>query len=276
MPGLFLSPRLVLAPRLSHDQKLLLSQALALRLELRAPSFPNPLRGMPGILAADSFLKKIGAVGLLNGGLAEAVWNRRRTEAELENHKDVDVFVLTKLDERINDFEEGIDWWVPLDVHFDSIETRYGTTENVNKRFWINGNGCALCYRITCQIDLAPGLYFPSPELAVEIRVSECLARISDSMTVIDEDEETFFDKFRKKLGVRTQLPSFISAALGRDPVPYMGRQRLYTPFRVEAVPLEEQRALNLERSQKEIEKTVKEHSPITGEKNAFHGREKK
>jgi len=241
MLGLSLSYRHELAHRLSHNQKLLLSKVLALRLQLRAPSFPNPLCGMDGILAADSFLKKIGAVGLLNGGLAEAVWNRRRTEAELKAHKDVDVFILSA-PEPPEDFEEGIDWWMPHDIHFDSIKTRSGSSENVTKRFWINGHGCALCYRIESQTDLAPGLYFPSPELAVDIRVSECLAMIDDSVAVIDEDHETFLDKFRKKLGVRTQLPSFISVALGRNPVPYI---RGYTPFRVDPVPLEEQRALN-------------------------------
>lgn len=229
------------AQRLSQSQRLLLSQALSLRLVLRAPSLDNPLRGMPGILAADAFLKKIGAVGLLNGGLAEAVWNRRRTEAELEAHKDVDVFIMST-PEPIEDFEEGIDWWVPQDIHFDSIKTQSGTMENVDRRFWINGYGCALTYRIKSQTELAPGLYFPSPELAVDIRVSECLAKIDDSVTVLDEDEETFIDKFREKLGVRTQLPSFIASALGRNPVPYSDG---YIPFSVEPVPLEEQRALN-------------------------------
>lgn len=240
MLGLSLSHRHELAHKLSHDQKLLLSQALALRLELRAPSFPNPLRGIAGILAADSFLKKIGAVGLLNGGLAEAVWNRRRTEIELEAHKDVDVFILSS-PKPIEDFEEGIDWWIPHDIHFDSIKTQSGSIKNIDKRFWINGHGCTLCYRIKSQTDHTPGLYFPSPELAVDIRVSECLAMIDDSVAVINEDEETFFDKFREKLGVRTQLPSFIPATLGRNPVPYLHG---YTPFRVEPVPLEEQRAL--------------------------------
>lgn len=241
MLGLSLSHRFDLSHKLTHEQTLLLKQALTLRLELRAPSFPNPQRGMSGILAADSFLKKIEAVGLLNGGLAEAVWNRRRTEAELEAHKDVDVFILST-PEPIEDFDEGIDWWLPQDIHFDSIKTQSGSIENVTKRFWINGHGCALCYRIKSQTDLAPGLYFPSPELAVDIRVSECLATIDGSVTVIDEDEETFFDKFREKLGVRRCLPSFISVAMGRNPVPYIHG---YTPFRVDPVPLEEQRALN-------------------------------
>lgn len=243
MLGLSLSHRHELAHRLSHDQKLLLSKALALRLELRAPSFPNPLRGIEGILAADSLLKEWSAVGVLIGGLAEAVWNRRRTEAELGAHKDVDVLVVSEPEsvEAVEDFAGGIDWWMPNDIHFDSIKTQSGSIENVTKRFWINGNGCALCYRIKSQTDLTPGLYFPSPEIAVDIRVSECLAMIDGSVTVVDEDEEMFVKKFREKLGIRTQLPSFIPKALERDPVPYIHG---YTPFRVEPVPLEEQRAL--------------------------------
>jgi hypothetical protein len=246
--GLSLSFRLAQAQKLTLGQRLLLKKALALRLELREPSFPNPVRGMEGILAADEILKETGAVGLLIGGLAEAVWNRRRTEDELAAHKDVDVMVMPPA-EPFEKFTGGIDWWNPYNVHFDSIKTQLGSMENVNRTFWSNGNGCTLRYRVDCESGLEPGIYIPTPELATDIRVSECMASIDESVAVIDDvdgDPDHLVDSFRKKLGIRSHLPRFISQALGRIPVPYVTSQNyLHHPFRVTHIPLEEQRAFN-------------------------------
>ncbi len=78
---------------LSTEQKLLLKQVLAQRLELRHPEIPDAARGIEGMLAADALLKERNASGLLIGGLADAIWNQRRTEEELKAHKDTDVLV---------------------------------------------------------------------------------------------------------------------------------------------------------------------------------------
>ena len=234
------------AQSLSHAQQLLMKQALALLLELRAPSFPNPLRGMDGIVFADKLLKERNLAGLLVGGLADAVWNRRRTVDELAAHKDVDVLVISEPEQsEFDKFEGGIDWWEPKDVFFKSIRTISGTMENITKRFWMNGNGVTLCYRIKWDDDLEPGLYFPSPEFAVRIRLCESMAFIDDSVGVVD-DVDLFSAALRRKLGIRTCLPAFIERDLRRFPVPYVGqRSWAMMPFRLEDVTLEEQRALN-------------------------------
>ena len=243
--GLFFSLRQNADQRLNHEQRLLLRRALELRQELHAPTFPNALRGMGGILEADKILREIEAPGVLIGGLADAVWNRKRTEAELAGHKDVDVLIL-KPTEKISKFYGGIDWWLLNNIHFESIATGTGSIENVTKQFWINGCGCTLKYRITSKDALEPGLHFPTPSLAVEIRMAEFLATIDDRVTEISGDEELFTAKLRKKLGIGTNLPHFISAQMVRNPVPYIGNPDWnQVPLQVESIPREEQVAYN-------------------------------
>src|SRR3989344_2154018 len=81
---------------LSQSQKFALKQLLELRLELRHPDLPSVIRGLEGIRVAHQILQKRDSIGILIGGLSEAVWNQRRKPEDLEKHKDVDVAVLDK------------------------------------------------------------------------------------------------------------------------------------------------------------------------------------
>ncbi len=231
--------------RLNHEQKQLLMRALSLRLLLRSPINEIPTRGMEGVLAADQILKEKNARGVLVGGLAESVWNRRRSEEELASHKDVDVLLLEPTDD-FGKFEGGIDWWIPDDIHFDVIKTASGSIENVTKRFWSNGNGCTLRYRINSVVNLAPGLYFGTPDFTTEIRIAELMASVADGLVTIEDGKENFEQALKRKLGIRTKLPAFIPAQMGRDPVAYQHQPSLgYCALRVESVQLYEQTAYN-------------------------------
>ncbi len=241
MIGLSLTASTYVSPEQTLAQALLLERVLDLRQELVEHSIPHALRGMYGISTADKILKRKRAVGLLVGSLAEKVWNNRRSPAELDQHKDVDVLILPGNHEPFERFESGIDWWKPKNIRFDRISTGVTTIENMDKLFWLNGNNCALRYRITCSTALPPGLYFPTPDLAIDIRIAECLASIDNSVNVIYDNEESFRRKLRKKLGVLSRLPHFIRTVLNRNPALYGS----HMPFSVEAVPLEDVRAFS-------------------------------
>lgn len=236
-----------LGHRLSHEQKLLLTQALALRLELHAQIPETPLRGLPGIIKADSILKERAGVGLLIGGLVESVWNQRRTETELGKHKDVDVLVISASSE-IEEFEGGIDWWEPNDIHFERLWVRGNTEENAQRRFWVNGNGIALTYRVEqTEHALNPGLHIPSREFVVAIRVAEIYASIAESVGVVEEDEELFIKRLAAKLGVCQQLPLFFRKLFENVIVAHDECVEDDAPvaFSIASVLLEEQAALN-------------------------------
>lgn len=232
----------------SVEQSCLLLQTLSLRQKLKEPSFPNALRGLRGLAKADSILRERNGVGLLIGGLAESIWNKNRTDDELSEHKDVDVLVATpKLS--FEDFEGGIDWWNMEKVNFDSLwlDGSAAPVINVERKFWVNGNGCALMYRIESLNSLDPGLYLPSPSLAIEIRVVEIFASIASSVKVIEEDEKLFRERLAKKLGIKTRLPYFLHSKFKEMIVSseeFAGRE-FSTAFRVESITLTEQAALN-------------------------------
>jgi hypothetical protein len=203
------------------------------------------LRGLPGILAAHEILKERGGSGILVGGLAEAVWNKSRTKVELASHKDVDVLVTSSLQTPLEDFEGGVDWWVPEDIHFDKISSASGDILNITKRFWVNGAGCALCYRIKPVDDLPPGLHILSPTQTVSVRIAEAGAMIEGaSVEFADDSDDLMFDRIRRGLGVCTALPVYLNGVLGDESSPWRS-QRYFREPQLRSVPLEEQRALN-------------------------------
>ena len=81
--------------RLSSEQRLKCEQLLKLESQLHHEPF-EAVRGLEGMHAANELLKERKSVGILIGGLAEEVWKGDKTRTELENHKDVDVLVLSK------------------------------------------------------------------------------------------------------------------------------------------------------------------------------------
>ena len=231
---------------LSLTQKLLLKHILALRQELLPPSFPNPIKGFPGMLAARKYLIEQGAVGLLVGGLADAIWDPERTEDELFKHKDVDVLILSA-SQPFEKFAERIDWWEPREYLFETVHGTSSVIHNMTCRYWVNGCEVALCYRVRSETLLRPGLYFPSPDCALAIRVQEAYALIDDARVTVEGDERLFVTELRKELGIKTELPPFLISEFGRATLPYYespeGHRRF--AFSVSAVPLDEQKALN-------------------------------
>ncbi|MSU55331.1 MAG: hypothetical protein EXS46_02205 [Candidatus Taylorbacteria bacterium] len=199
-------------------------------------------RGLKGMVKADLMLKKRGEVGLLIGGLAEAVWNQKRTPRELTKRKDVDVLVAKTLKSPIVDFAGGIDWWQPITVHFDRLLTSdVASVENIDRTFWVNGNGTALTYRAELNQQLRPGLHVPSKNFALAIRITEMFASVHDSISMISEDEELFRERLARRLGMGSCLPSFVKKLFSEKPVDH-GE---LAAFALSPVNLKEQAALN-------------------------------
>jgi hypothetical protein len=250
--GLYLSQRCEqrTSIRLSQRQSLSaeLRQALALtiglRQEFKKPSFPNAVRGLAGMIAADKILKEHNASGVLIGGVAEAIWNPARTESELSAHKDVDVLVFGNT--RIKKFEGGIDWWMEdhadlTNVHLSDIST----AANIHVVYFINGNGVVLTYRLKRAVTLLPGLHFLTPDCLIYIRYKECLASIDEARITIETDETAYLRELRKKLGLKQPIPSFMSSSFDPLPFPYYSSegQRKFA-ITVESIPLATQAAL--------------------------------
>ncbi|MBS3142752.1 hypothetical protein J4464_05190 [Candidatus Woesearchaeota archaeon] len=224
--------------RLRHIQKRQLRQLLELRQYLVEPSFPNPVRGLEGMLVADTTLKERDAAGLLIGGLSWAVWNPKRTEGELAAHKDVDVLVLDDLP-LAEKFERGVDWWLPYSEAV-TVHGRYTIMENVRLRYWQNGNGVILRYGIKQGFDLPPGLYIPGPENVLGMLMNETVSMQDSERVEVDEEVASVLrgrfghnlrktiapfvrDKFKPYvIARRYDEPAIVKAAVERDQIVYM------------------------------------------------------
>jgi hypothetical protein len=113
--------------------------------------------GVRGLRKANRILQKYNTAGLLIGGLAKAIWSNPFDHDEMNDHKDIDVIVLSHdCRHHPKQWEGGIDWWVSHS--FDELPN--------------NGN-IYLDYNI--QIDpsykgsLFPGLYLCCPTILEEI-----------------------------------------------------------------------------------------------------------
>jgi hypothetical protein len=192
---------------LTVEQRQLLKQLFELRLEMRAPKFPSATRGFEGMDVGDNILKREGLTGILIGGLAESVWNRRRTLAELEQHKDVDILVFGR-EPHIGAFEGGIDWWTQRDelISVSGIERRM---DNLQQRWWENENGVALSFGVESTYQLLPGLYIPSQDFVIRMRVAELRARYDPRVGFIDEEVLDALEK-RFSRTIKTTLPTYI------------------------------------------------------------------
>lgn len=209
--GMSLTQNMQQRLRLSLTQKLALKQLMALRQELKHPEFPDAVIGLEGMLVAHETLKKKDAAGILIGGLSESIWNRQRTQADLLKHKDVDVLVLD-YGFQVENFEGGVDWWLPRDGSI-SIKKNYVTTDNLILRWYENGNGIVLSFGLEGNhLIEKPGLYLPSQEFVISMRMAEAQARI-DYERVDVEFSDDVWDKFRTSIErrVKTRLPRFIA-----------------------------------------------------------------
>ncbi|MBP7820784.1 hypothetical protein KA025_02620 [Candidatus Saccharibacteria bacterium] len=126
-----------------------------------------PATGLSGIDNADDVLQHHGEIGLLIGGVAKALWDRRQFSIDsLKKHKDVDVITLGQIEDDSQKFnkvqrskiryaEGGIDWWGYLsNSSLDEGDPLMNLSGNVR-----------LCF--TPKIHAAgrrlePGLYIPT------------------------------------------------------------------------------------------------------------------
>ncbi len=182
---------------LEQTQSLGLRQLLTLSQILRSPSFPNATRGLEGMIVADRILKQRKAIGVLIGGLATTIYQKK----PLAKHKDVDVMVADESFELKEEFEGGIDWWLP---HCDKIDIHdvAGYRENIAAKWWSNGNNVTLQFGIeVCDNNLEPGLQLPTQDWVKEMRLTEAISGVDARAegVIDDEVEDAFREKFDKK-----------------------------------------------------------------------------
>jgi hypothetical protein len=198
---------------LSQAQKLGLKQLLLLEQKLKHPEYPNVVKGLEGMQTAHQILQERGASGVLIGGLAESVWNQRRKPEDLYKNKDVDVAVLDDHFELGDNFEGGVDWWIPQNGEI-TLRSDASRVEGIQKKWYENGNGVILSFGVNRNTKLNPGLYIPDSEWVVDMREYEADANV-DYGRVEAEFDEDVFEKFRDKVRerVKTRLPRFVREA---------------------------------------------------------------
>lgn len=198
---------------LSLDQKLALKQLLLLEQKLEHLEYPNAIKGLEGMQTAHQILQKRGASGVLIGGLAEAVWDPQRKPEDLYEHKDVDVAVLDDHFELGENFEGGVDWWMPQNGKI-TLKSDASTVKGIQKRWYKNEMGFILSFGINKNTQLSPGLYLPNSKWVVYMREYEVSANVDYSKVQAEFDEEVF-KKFRDKVKkrVKTKLPEFVREA---------------------------------------------------------------
>lgn len=192
--------------KLNTEQRMGLKHLISLGQTLRdKPKHPSPRTGLDGMQTAHQILQERQAVGVLIGGLSEAVWNKRRTMGDLDRHKDVDVAVLDSSFHLTEKFEKGIDWWLPRTGKVAIKDDR--STIYQQQRWLENGNGVALSFDIDNEHSsyLRPGLYLPTPEWIMNMREYEVSANIDYDRIhgMIDDD---VLDKLRAHIHKRVKI----------------------------------------------------------------------
>lgn len=195
---------------LTATQKLGLKELLLVEERLRHPEYPDAVYGLQGMLTAHQILQEKESVGILIGGLSEAVWNQRRKKSELDKHKDVDVMVLDKNFILSKEFEGGVDWWLPQ-YGMITINSDYSRMENIHKTWWKNGTGVILSFGANKWCQLNPGLYILDSEWVVDMREYEADANVDHGRVDVEFDDNVF-KKFRAKVKekVKTRIPEFM------------------------------------------------------------------
>ncbi len=208
-----------------HKIKQQLKQLEKVSLSLRHEPFPGSVKGLEGIEIADKILKEKGAVGLLIGGLSEAIWNPRNTRNALnalsEKHKDVDVLIpYISPGLEIDDFEGGVDWWLPREL---KIKIKYeSATVEENVLFWENCLKVRLAFTVLVRTKepLLSGLYIPEPDFIRSMREAEVFARVDTKNVEVEEStRELFGEKLRKRIK-NANIKAIEKKGLRHDSVP--------------------------------------------------------
>ncbi len=187
---------LELRQALNLEQKQSLGLLLQLRQELKSPPPFEAAKGIEGLQVANDILLSRETAGILIGGVAETVWNKARKSSELDEHKDVDVMVLGDGTGFEEDFEGGIDWWLP---HTERINIPGAVlSAEMDWTWWRNGNDVALSFGVKTVSNLSPGLYIPDQSWIVDMRFLEASVAIDGNVEY--EVEEAFRKKVRSKM----------------------------------------------------------------------------
>jgi len=196
--GQYLSPR----------QKLILAQLLKTLCQ-NHPLIPKATRGMKGLLVADKILKKQNCSGILIGGLSEKIYNQRRKKSELNKHKDVDVLVIDEHFALEEEFEAGIDWWLPHEERV-IIANDYRKVE-ASVHHWVNGYGIILKFGLFLRhgCEIKKGLNIMPDYNIIQMRLAEAFASIDSDSIIIEGCIEDAFEKKMRKT-IKTRLPKFI------------------------------------------------------------------
>ncbi|MBI4407127.1 MAG: hypothetical protein HY565_01355 [Candidatus Kerfeldbacteria bacterium] len=177
--------------RLTHEQRLELKQLLLLRQELQSPAPMEAVKGLEGIGVANKLLQQKGLRGILIGSVAVDIW-KTADPSSLSGHKDVDVAVLP-IDHGDMDFEQfegGIDWWLPRQEHLEVKEQssrREGTFQ-----WWENGNEVVIGFGLRLSNvkgvpNIPAGLSIPTPRWLANMQYAETLARQDSSKVHVSE-----------------------------------------------------------------------------------------
>lgn len=196
--------------QLSHRQKLELKQLLEIRQQLVTEPPPEAKTGLEGIGEAHKILQAKKFRGVLIGSLAADIWKTGDHES-LARHKDVDVAIIPTTEEDVDmgTFEGGIDWWEPQRKKLD-VKDDYGAIHG-EFTWWENGNGAVIGVGLELEKKesrlLAPGLYIPTPEWLVNMRIQEILARTEESK-VSDEALGSLQKRLEKELNPKRVVGS--------------------------------------------------------------------
>lgn len=222
-----LSQKLAQRQELRQEQKQMLelsqSQKQLVRFLLRQELliddfFPNAARGFEGMKIAHNILQERGAAGILIGGLSEDIWERTRRIAELDAHKDVDVLVLSQHFKLTENFEGGIDWWMPRSAVIEYRADAGNTKIRAKQNWWANGYKVVLDYNLSDyplpahMANIPSGLYLPSPRWVASMRLTEAMRKVSSARLAQTDDILTAMEGFIQEMlkKVRDRLPPFL------------------------------------------------------------------
>ncbi len=171
-----------------NEQQKALERLLEEVYQIEHPDIPEALKGLIGMITADEILKEKGKTGILIGGLADQIWRKYNYPEALNEHKDVDVMVLSGKITRgeHNEWKKflgGIDWWEPAALEKGTI--------------WNNGHGITLMFGLEAKNPfLKSGLYLPNSECVVEMKISEAKYLAKQRGLAMDDD---FINQYKSK-----------------------------------------------------------------------------
>lgn len=137
-----LQPQMSLAAELKPQQKAKLETLMNLQLLLQDShgEIPSAAHGIEALKEADRILSERNAVGVVAGSVIKSLWSTD-SEPDIDQHKDIDVLVLSPNFTLQQPFEGGIDWFLPEERRLEIVSGKGHSSINKTVRYWVNGNG---------------------------------------------------------------------------------------------------------------------------------------